>query len=94
MLVTIKHLGNTPCPRCLVQKNEIHELGMKRDQNRRKRLARKDDQARKRNVETARKLLFEKGLRPGSKYISNILGANSLTPNRVCLHVPIGIVHC
>ena len=94
MLITIKHLGNTPCPGCLVQKNEIHELGMKHNQNQCKRLAQKDDQACKWNVETAHKLLFEKGLCPGSKYISNILEAKLLTPNQVCRHVPIGIVHC
>jgi hypothetical protein len=56
---------------------------MKRDMHRRERLARKDDNTRKRHVEIARRLIFEKGLRPGSKKISNIIGAHSLTPNRV-----------
>ena len=52
--------------------------------HRREQFARKDDDTCKRHVEIARRLIFEKGVRPGSKKISNILGANSLTPNRVC----------
>jgi hypothetical protein len=66
-----------------VTKDQIQELGMKRDQLRRERLARKDDNSRKSKVETARKFLFEKGIRPSSKKISNLLGEKSLTPNRV-----------
>jgi len=34
-------------------------------------------------VETAREMLYEKGIRPGAKAISNLLASRSLTPTQV-----------
>ncbi len=38
LLASIKHLGNAPCPQCLITKNQIQDLGMKRDEWRRESL--------------------------------------------------------
>ncbi|KAJ8691002.1 hypothetical protein PTI98_010618 [Pleurotus ostreatus] len=38
LLSTIKYLGGCPCPRCLIQKEKIRQLGMKCDMNARVRL--------------------------------------------------------
>jgi hypothetical protein len=59
---------------------------MKRDKQRRETLSRVDDHHRKWAVELARKWIYEKGIRPGSKAIARILDPRSLTPNRVCIH--------
>jgi hypothetical protein len=83
LLCCIKYLGNLPCPRCLVHKSEIHELGTKRDFKRRETKIRVDDDRRRMLVETAREMLYEKGVRPSAKAISNLLASRSLTPTRV-----------
>jgi hypothetical protein len=85
LLASIKYLGNCPCPRCLITKDQIHEIGMKRDKQRREKLSRVDSDRRKRTIELARKLIFDKGIRPGSKFVTKLLDENSLTPNRVCI---------
>jgi hypothetical protein len=83
LLCCIKYLGNLPCPRCLVHKSEIHEIGMKRDFKRRETKIRVDDDRRRMLVETARGMLYEKGIRPNAKSILNLLASRSLTPTRV-----------
>lgn len=85
LLACIKHLGIMPCPRCLVPKHRIHDIGKKVDTSRRDRLARMDDHRRKHDVEFARRLIYEGGKRPKSKAVANLLSSKSLTPNRVCL---------
>ena len=88
LLCCIKYLGNLPCPRCLVQKSEIHELGTRRDFKRRETKVRMDDDRRRMLVETARGMLYEKGLRPTSKGILDLLASRSLTPTRVSSSIP------
>lgn len=83
LLACIKHLGSMPCPRCLVPKDHIRDIGKKVDMSRRDRLARVDDDRRKRKVEAARRFIYEQGKRPNSKAVTNILGSKSLTPTRV-----------
>ena len=83
LLCCIKYLGNLPCPRCLVHKSEIHKLGTKRDFKRRETKIRVDDDRRRMLVETARGMLYENGLRPNAKGVSELLASRSLTPTRV-----------
>lgn len=73
-----------PCPRCLVLKDQIHDIGKKVDISRRERLVRIDDNHRRHKVELARRIIYEQGKRPNSKAVANLLDSNSLTPTRVC----------
>ena len=83
LLSGIKFLGKHPCLRCLIEKDQIDELGTKVDIKRRKQLARKDDDHCKRLVERARHKIYVKGVPVNSTVISNILGEGSLTPTQV-----------
>ena len=85
LLAGIKYLGKHPCPRCLVEKCQIHELGSKADLGRRERLARIDDGPCQFDVETARKLIYMQGVRINSKQITAILDPKSLVPTRVSM---------
>jgi hypothetical protein len=67
---------------------------MKRDKQRRETLSRVDDHHRKWAVELARKWIYEKGIRPGSKAIARILDPKSLTPNRVCIQSILQLFVC
>ena len=83
LLCCIKYLGNFPCPRCLVHKSEIQDLGTKRDLTRRETKKRLDDDRRRMLVETARDMLYVDGIRPGAKAISNLLASRALIPTKV-----------
>jgi len=72
-----------PCPRCLINKCEIQDLGTRRDLKRRETKKRVDDSRRRMLVETAREMIYTKGVRPGAKSISNLLQSRSLVPTRV-----------
>jgi len=72
-----------PCPRCLINKCEIKDLGMKRDMKRRETKKRVDDDRRQMLIETAREMIYTKGVRPGSTAISNLLGSRSSIPTCV-----------
>ena len=85
LLSCIKFLGNHPCPRCLVEKNQISQLGTRGDIKRRKQSERVDDGLRKRLVEQARRKIYVRGTPVNSKIISTIIGIRSLTPTRVSL---------
>ena len=62
-------------------------MGMKSDMNTRER-ERVDDIQRQQNIETARTLIFDKGLSVGSDRIKTLLDDRSLVPTRVSLMVP------
>lgn len=85
LLACIKFLGKHPCPRCLVEKCHIRELGSKADLGRREKLVRIDDGPRQFDVEAARKLIFTQGVRINSKRIAAILDPKSLVPTRVSI---------
>jgi hypothetical protein len=82
LLSSIRLLGKSPCPRCLVKKKDISEVGTPRDLERRQDL-RLDDKERKKKINKARQLMFAKGLPITSKKIEDILGEKSLVPTRV-----------
>jgi hypothetical protein len=77
-----KHLGRCLCPRCLVEKKYVSELGTLNDQRRRKHL-RIDSERMRSCIERARKLIFEKGRLVNGTAVARILGGQSLTPTRV-----------
>ncbi|KAF8165838.1 hypothetical protein B0H34DRAFT_856090 [Crassisporium funariophilum] len=82
LLTCIKQLGNAPCPRCLVRKCDVPELGTKHDMKMRKTSMRVDNKPRQDLVEKARKLIYVKGARVGGKAVAELLGRECLTPNR------------
>ncbi|KAF4622074.1 hypothetical protein D9613_008985 [Agrocybe pediades] len=82
LLACIKYLSEHPCPRCLVKKCDIHNIGTKLDMKRREQLRRVDDDHRRSKVEQARKLIYTKGYSPGSERVSDILESMSLSPTR------------
>jgi hypothetical protein len=91
LLCCVRFLGNWPCPRCLVHKSEIQDLGTKRDINRRETKRRVDDDRRRMLVETARDMIYVDGVRPGAKAISNLLESRVVTPTRVSTSVKLQI---
>ncbi|KAH9012682.1 hypothetical protein EDB84DRAFT_1278570, partial [Lactarius hengduanensis] len=81
LLTTIKNLGRFPCPRCLTKKKDIHDLGTPQDARRRKRI-RADNDRRRRDVNRARKVMFEKGCPIPNAPVQRILGDRSMVPTR------------
>src|SRR3981081_3339263 len=83
LMACLRYLALCPCPRCLLLKSKIPLIGSKTDTKSRLQLARKDDKARQRKVEVARRLMFERGVNITSEKIEKILRPESLTPTRV-----------
>ncbi|OJA15139.1 hypothetical protein AZE42_07563 [Rhizopogon vesiculosus] len=82
LLACIKFLGACPCPRCLVEKQNIPKMGTKLDMKHRERTRRADDERRRRHVEQARRLIFKEGAGINSEYVKRILNEESLVPTR------------
>ena len=84
LLATIRFLGRCPCPRCLVPKVKISDLGMTRDSTRRENL-RTNDGNQQGYVERARRLIFEKDRSVTSKAINHLLQWYSWVPTSVSI---------
>jgi hypothetical protein len=85
-MTCLKYLSTCPCPRCLLVKSKISKIGSKSDSRDRFKLIRVDSERRHNAVETARKLLFDKGVDITSDRIKYFLDKESLTPTRVCFN--------
>lgn len=83
LLACIKYLGEFLCPRCLIPKSRIPDLGTEDDKEQRENLARVDDKKRRKTIEKARKRMYVKGININSKSIKDLLGPKSWTPTRV-----------
>jgi hypothetical protein len=83
-MTCLKYLSKCPCPRCLLLKSKIPRIGSKSDARDRLKLVRVDSESRRYAVESARRLLFVKGVNITSSRIKDILDGESLTPTRVC----------
>ncbi|KAF8148266.1 hypothetical protein B0H34DRAFT_758798 [Crassisporium funariophilum] len=81
LLTTIRNLGRCPCPRCLIQKTRIGDLGKVVDGQRRSHV-RLDSDKRRRDVELTRRWIFEKGLGINSKSVNDVLQEESYVPTR------------
>jgi hypothetical protein len=84
LLACVKYLGKCPCSLCLVEKNQIAKLGTKLDVKMREDKKRVDDKPHWRDIELARKWIYERGMDVGSVHIDRVLGSRSLVPTRVC----------
>ncbi|KAJ8087428.1 hypothetical protein PM082_006258 [Marasmius tenuissimus] len=82
LLATIRNLGRCPCTQCCVEKDQIHELGMLRDRQRRERKARVDTEDRRSTIERVRTWIFAKGRAVASSAVEAVLQAKSWVPTR------------
>ena len=83
LLACIKFLAQCPCPRCLIQKDKIGELGTTADRRRRENYPRQDNNSLWANIQMVRDWLYVKGMNITSVFIKCILGPNSLTATAV-----------
>ena len=81
MLQTIKSMGLHPCPRCLILKGDIPEVGSSLDVKNRQKTARVYSA---KNVEIARKAIFDGGRSVGYNGLYDVLKGGSWVPTRVC----------
>jgi hypothetical protein len=86
LISSIRNLGLCPCPRCLIPLNRVHNLGMIRDMNQRKTLARVDDIHRQSKITAARRVIYEKHYQVDSAAVENLLREESWVPNAVCIY--------
>ena len=82
LLACVRSLGACPCPWCFIKKEHIRNLGTKVDGQRRAKL-RTCDQGYQQKIETARKIIYEKGYVVNSKAVDGVIGSQSFTPTRV-----------
>ncbi|KAG2739979.1 hypothetical protein P692DRAFT_20756128 [Suillus brevipes Sb2] len=82
LLAGIKFLGECLCPRCLIKKADVPEMGTESDMNDRMTLQRVDDQARRKKIDQARKLIYQRGAPVDGKRVKSILNSESLVPTR------------
>jgi len=85
ILACIRNKGGCPCPRCLIPLTKVQNLGQVQDRKDQQSLACVDDGFRKRNVEMARDLIYEKGYVVNSVLVDRILKSQSLTPTTVSI---------
>ncbi|THV05942.1 hypothetical protein K435DRAFT_816082 [Dendrothele bispora CBS 962.96] len=82
LLATIRSLGHCPCPHCLVEKDQIRQLGTHWDRNRRERKARVDTTQRQNLINNMRRWIFDWGYRITSQAVEVVLQPFSYIPTR------------
>jgi hypothetical protein len=83
LLSGIRDKGHCACPRCLIPLERVRNLGMALDMKQRKTLARVDDEARRRKIDIAREIIYQKNYAVNSKAVETILKEQSLAPASV-----------
>ncbi|OSD02376.1 hypothetical protein PYCCODRAFT_1390006 [Trametes coccinea BRFM310] len=83
LLTALKPLSKHPCPRCLVSHEDLCNAGTTSDDLERQRNQRIDTPRLRRDIQQARKLVFEKGRSLNSKKVKDILDPCSLNPVQV-----------
>ena len=83
LLATIRNFGSCPCPRCLVPKSKIPEVGTAIDDRRREKSRRVDSFTRNWNVSLAREYIYERGFGVRSAAVERLLAEESYTPTKV-----------
>ncbi|KAF8965639.1 hypothetical protein BDZ97DRAFT_2057933 [Flammula alnicola] len=79
-VATIRDMGQCPCPRCKVKKDQISAVGSSSDMSIRKLTARKDDEDRRERVRAARSLIYDKGYVVNSSHVEDLIKKDSLVP--------------
>lgn len=86
LLATIRNLGKCPCPRCLILKEQIHEMGTVRDMQRRgAKTDRVSDIHLRRTVDGARKAIYHYGKGVKSTSVEDRLADKSYVPTAVSI---------
>jgi len=80
LIAGIRNLGTCLCPRCLIPKNHVHNLGTRSDIRQRKTLLREDNIHRHTSVAAARRVIYEKHYQVDSTAVNNILKKESWVP--------------
>jgi hypothetical protein len=87
LIVGIRNLGHCLCPRCLMPKDRVADMGKRRDMAQRDLLARIDDVDHRHHIATARYLTYEKNYAVDSAAVKRLLQKDSLVPSAVCTHL-------
>ncbi|KAK7442067.1 hypothetical protein VKT23_016343 [Stygiomarasmius scandens] len=82
LLASIRSLATCPCPHCLVEKDQIDQLGTKWDRRRRETKARIDSEHRQSTIERIRKWIFDAGRSIASDVVETFLKPFSWIPTR------------
>ncbi|KIJ19686.1 hypothetical protein PAXINDRAFT_69579, partial [Paxillus involutus ATCC 200175] len=80
LIASIRNLGVCPCPRCLIPKDRVHNMGSERDMLQRHILARSDTEERHRKVAAARRLIYEQQYIVDTPQVEALLKGESLVP--------------
>ena len=83
LISLIRTRGNCVCPRCLIPKSQLQNLGLKADASRRVSLARVDDARHRSNITSARSIIYDKGYAVNGAAVDAILKEESWTANSV-----------
>lgn len=84
LLATIRNLGSCPCPRCLIPKQRIPEIGVKRDDTNRKSTQRTAKESGLGFwITLVRDLIYKMGKGVKSAFVERILAPESLAPTAV-----------
>jgi hypothetical protein len=82
-MVTIRHLGDCPCPRCKIPLQRCHLTGTESDKNDRIVLRRHDDDDYKNTISSVRRKIYEDNYKVTSAWVERKLRAESLVPTLV-----------
>jgi hypothetical protein len=85
LLASIRNLARFPCPRCLIPKDRVHNMGKRRDIAQRETLVRVDDVDHRHRVTVARDLIYQKNYAVDSAAVKRILHKDSTVPTAVCI---------
>ena len=83
LLASIRDKGSRPCPRCLISKQEIKNLGLPKDRQQRVQFPRVDNLQRQNKISSARRIIYEENYRVNSAAVEHILKEESLVPTSV-----------
>lgn len=82
LLATIKYFGGCPCPRCLIEKSQIPDMGTKADMRCRQNI-REDTPWYRYIINLVRCWIFERGYLVAGEGVAKNLKAKSWVPTRV-----------
>ena len=83
LLATIRNLGSFPCPRCLIPKEKIPEVGTRNDDQRRETQRRVANNSLISKISTARTWIYNEGYRIKAAAVERLLSPTSLVPTIV-----------
>ena len=85
LLATIRNLGSFPCPRCLISKDKLPEVGTKNDDRRRETNQRVANDHLFSDIRLARTWIYNEGYRVKAAAVERLLSPTSHVPTVVRL---------